>query len=152
MQSSLIAAEQCSAGDASAIEELFHRYAPTVERVLARIVGPTPDLEDLVQATFLEGLRVIGRFRGESSLSTWITGIAIHIAQHYLRAQRVRRHVPLELVPEEALSVPEGADQTLDERRMAIRIYELLDSIAACASATLFPVDAVATNQLRWPS
>ena len=123
--------ERCRAGDASAIEDLFRSYSPVVERVIARLVGPTPDIEDLVQTTFLEGLRVIGRFRGESTLTTWLTGIAVHVAQHHLRAGRVRRHVPLELVPEEALGGTSGADRSLDERRVAARLHELLDRIPA---------------------
>src|SRR5262252_352825 len=90
--------EACRAGQPEAIERLFRAYAPVVQGVIGRLVGPTPDFEDLVQTTFLEALRNISRFRGEAKLSTWLCQIAVHVSNHHLRSGKVRRHVPLELV------------------------------------------------------
>lgn len=121
------------------LEAFFHSYVGLVERMIARLVGPTAELEDLVQTTFAEALHNLSRFRGEARLGTWICSIAVHVAQHHLRAGRVRRHVPLELVPDDLHTVPsrsEGpsardADQTIDGRRLAIRLHEVLDHVSA---------------------
>src|SRR6185312_8667338 len=108
---------RCRVGDGQAIEELFRAHAPVVERVLGRLVGPVADLEDLTQTVFLEALSALQRFRGEASFKTWLLSIAVHVGQHYLRAGRVRRHVPLDLVPEDAVRGDTDHDRNLDERR-----------------------------------
>ncbi len=46
---------------------MFSESCGTVERVLGRILGATPDLEDLVQTTFIEAMRALPRYRGEAS-------------------------------------------------------------------------------------
>jgi RNA polymerase sigma-70 factor (ECF subfamily) len=127
----------CRAGRPEALERFFRTYGSMVEGVIGRLVGPTPDFEDLVQTTFTEALGNLGRFRGEARLSTWLCGIAVHVAQHHLRAGKVRRHVPLELVGGErapappALVDPGGADRTIDGRRLASRLHAVLDRISA---------------------
>jgi RNA polymerase sigma-70 factor, ECF subfamily len=110
---------------------MFEEMLPLVERVMMRVVGPGADLEDLTQVTFTETLRALPRFRGDASFKTWITSIAVHVAQHHLRAGRHRKFVALELVPEERVSAgPSDPEGRLDERRLGRRLYELLDGIA----------------------
>jgi RNA polymerase sigma-70 factor (ECF subfamily) len=126
----------CRAGRPEAIDQLYRTYGGMVEGVIGRLVGPTPDFEDLVQTTFAEALGNLGRFRGEAKLSTWLCGIAVHVAHHHLRAGKVRRHVPLELVAEDrapalpALVDPSVADQTIDGRRLASRLHAVCDRIS----------------------
>jgi RNA polymerase sigma-70 factor (ECF subfamily) len=126
----------CRAGQPEAFERLFRTYGGMVEGVIGRLVGPTPDFEDLVQTTFTEALGNLGRFRGEAKLSTWLCSIAVHVAQHHLRAGKVRRHVPLELVGGDrspappALVDPGSADRTIDGRRLASRLHAVLDRIS----------------------
>src|SRR3954468_12159478 len=57
----------CRSGRPEAIEQLFRAHRPMVERMIARLVGPSPDFEDLVQSTFVEVIRNLGRFRGRPS-------------------------------------------------------------------------------------
>jgi RNA polymerase sigma-70 factor, ECF subfamily len=121
--------QRCRVGDAKAVEELFRTHAPVVERVLSRLVGPVADLEDLVQTVFLEAMAALSRFRGEASFKTWLLSIATHVGQHYLRAGRVRRHIPLDLVPEDDLRGETHHDRLIDERRLALELHQLLDKI-----------------------
>ena len=120
----------CRAGDRNSIRQLFEENCPLVERVIGRMVGPTPDLEDLVQETFANALHSLPAYRGEASLRTWLTSIAVHVAQHHLRAGRLRRHAPLELLDERHLPAfaPE-AEARVDERRFSSRVHGLLDKI-----------------------
>lgn len=142
----------CRAGEPEAVTRMFEEYLPVLERVLGRIVGPGADLEDLTQITFIETLRALPRFRGDASFKTWITSIAVHVAQHHLRAGKYRRTVALELVPEARLD--DGAiapEERIDERRMARRLYDLLDRISPLKRVALLlfavegrPVEEVA--------
>ncbi|MSP63785.1 MAG: RNA polymerase sigma factor [Myxococcales bacterium] len=123
--------EGCRAGNRRDIEQLFLEYAGYIERVIGRFVGPTADLEDLVQTTFLQAIQTLARFRGEASFKTWLTSIAVHVAHHHLRAGRVRRHVPLEAVPESVVAQQAvDSDRQIDGRRLAPRLHQLLDTIA----------------------
>lgn len=126
----------CRAGRPEAIEEFFTAHSAMVERLIARLVGPSPDLEDLVQATFVEVIANLSRFRGEAKLSTWICGIAVHVAHHYLRAGKVRRHVSLELVSDDSpqhlailIDSRVAADQGIDSRRLATKLHTILDRV-----------------------
>ncbi|MBI5481141.1 MAG: RNA polymerase sigma factor [Deltaproteobacteria bacterium] len=123
--------QACRAGDAQALERFYRAHVDRVTRVIGRLVGPTPDLEDLVQATFIETLHSFARFRGEASLSTWVIRIGVHVARHHLR-RGVRRQAGLGLVPaaDDATPAEAGADARLDDHRVAQRVHVLLDRLS----------------------
>lgn len=84
--------EQCGSHQAAAVGVLFDRFHKTVYRFLSRYIGhASPDLDDLVQATFLEVIRCAGSYRQEAAVSTWILGIAINVARHFRRSEGRRR-------------------------------------------------------------
>jgi len=121
----------CRAGDPASLDRFFRTHVDYVERVVARLVGPTADLQDLVQTTFIEALQSFGRYRGEASLKTWVARIAVHVCLHQLRSG-VRRNVSLELVPpsNEPEDPTRRADGELPLRQLARRLHELLDRIS----------------------
>ena len=122
--------ERMRAGDPRALEAFYRAHVNRVTRAVGRLIGPTADLEDLVQSTFVEAIRSIPRYRGEASLATWVTRIAVHVAQHHLR-RGVRRSMPLEALPE--ADVPAAhptVERVLDDRSLAARVHGLLDRIA----------------------
>jgi RNA polymerase sigma-70 factor (ECF subfamily) len=87
-QDLLIAAAR---GDASALEELFRRHGDRVYRLLYRLRGiDSKDLEDLVQATFLEVQRSAYRFDNRASVGTLIFGIAMNVRRHHVRSETRR--------------------------------------------------------------
>lgn len=120
----------CRAGDPESLDRFFRLHVAYVERVVVRLVGPTTDLPDLVQTTFIEAIQSFSRYRGEASLKTWVARIAVHVCLHHLRAG-VRRHVSLELVPpsDEPEDPARRADGEFSLRQLARRLYDLLDRI-----------------------
>jgi RNA polymerase sigma-70 factor (ECF subfamily) len=79
-------------GDLAALDALFERFHVVVYRFLSRVAAADEaSRDDLVQATFLEVRRGARRFRGGSSVKTWILGIAANLARHHLRGERRRR-------------------------------------------------------------
>lgn len=75
-------------GSPAALASLFERFCDPVYRFLGSYVGKqSPDLDDLVQATFLEVMRAASKFRGGASVQTWIFGIAINVARHHRRSE-----------------------------------------------------------------
>lgn len=119
----------CAAGEAPAMGALFDRHAVRVARFLRRISRePGPDIADLVQATFLEAQRSAKRFRGRSTVSTWLLAIAANIASHYTRGERRRRHMEAALAttPKDYVKTPgEDAERSQLLARLAAGIDAL---------------------------
>jgi RNA polymerase sigma-70 factor (ECF subfamily) len=112
------------------LDRFFRTHVARVELVIARLVGPTPDLEDLVQTTFVQAMGAFPRFRGEASVATWVTKIAVRVALHQLR-RGVRRLLPLDEVPGaiEPRDPAPSADRLVHEHEVAVRLHAALDQI-----------------------
>lgn len=101
VEAELVAA--CLKGDVAAQRALFRREYPRINATIYRILGPTREVDDLVQETFIAAFRGLAKFRGESRLSTWIDRIAVRVAFDHVRT-RSRVPVPLGLAPGEELA------------------------------------------------
>jgi RNA polymerase sigma-70 factor (ECF subfamily) len=98
---------RCLGGDESAWAELFRVHGPPVKRFLARILGGTDGLDDLVQDVFVTVLTSLERFRGEARLRSWILGVAANTAAHHRRGLARRgRHILLPDQPDFLASLP----------------------------------------------
>ncbi len=81
-----------AAGDHAALGLLFDRFQPKIARFVQRYVGGvSAEVDDLVQTTFLEALRAAASFRQQSSVQTWLFGIAANVARNPIRANTRRR-------------------------------------------------------------
>lgn len=67
---------------------LINRYKETVYWHIRRLVVSHDDAEDATQETFIRIFRSAGRFRGSSSLKTWIYRIATNEALRILERRR----------------------------------------------------------------
>jgi RNA polymerase sigma-70 factor (ECF subfamily) len=69
-----------AAGDMAAFELLMRRYNRPLYRAARSIVRDDADAEDVLQEAYLLIFRNLGKFRGEASLSTWLTRIVVNEA------------------------------------------------------------------------
>jgi RNA polymerase sigma-70 factor (ECF subfamily) len=111
------AVEACQRGEREAFDLLVERYQRDVYRLCYRYVNNHEDANDLAQEVFLKAWRAIGRFRGESSVRTWLYRIGVNACLNF---RALRRPVTQELP--EALADPRpGAQarvQSDDEARL----------------------------------
>jgi RNA polymerase sigma-70 factor (ECF subfamily) len=122
--------EACRRGDRRALETVLREQAPYVERLLSRLIGPGADLEDLLQQTLIAACQSFPRYRGEASIRTWMSRIAVNIARQHLRRPERRRAV-LELVPDTLAEAGElSPRRQADRRRQLERLFHHLDAIA----------------------
>src|SRR5262245_48500950 len=70
---------RCLAGEERAFELLFLRHRGPVTGLVYRVLGPSPELEDLVQEVFIQVLRSLGTFRDEARFSTWLYRVALNV-------------------------------------------------------------------------
>ncbi|MBS0275407.1 MAG: RNA polymerase sigma factor [Proteobacteria bacterium] len=83
-------AARFAARDARAVRLVTGRNNQRLFRTAWSILKNRSEAEDVVQETYLRALGAIGRFEGRSSLSTWLTRIAINEALTRKRAQQRR--------------------------------------------------------------
>jgi RNA polymerase sigma-70 factor, ECF subfamily len=83
--------EKLKAHDAAAFETLIGRYSGDIYALLYRLTENAEDAADLTQDTFLNALRSIGKFRGDSGLKTWLFRIAINESRNRFRWWKRRR-------------------------------------------------------------
>lgn len=75
-------------GDEAAVRQLFRNHADRLHRHASRILGADdPDVEDVVQQTFLAALDGASGFDGRSQVSTWLFGIVTRRALDAARAR-----------------------------------------------------------------
>jgi RNA polymerase sigma factor (sigma-70 family) len=71
-------------GDATAFDTLIRRHDRFLYRVARSILLDDYEAEDVVQETFIKAFKRLVDFRGEASLSTWLTRIALNVALRVL--------------------------------------------------------------------
>lgn len=83
--------ERLRQGEAAAYERLVAEQTGDVYALLFRLTNDAEEARDLTQETFLRAFQSINRFRGDSTLRTWIYRIAINQARNRWRWWRRRR-------------------------------------------------------------
>jgi RNA polymerase sigma-70 factor, ECF subfamily len=121
---------RCQQGDQDAFRLLVERHVAGVYRHLSLLVGPGPDIDDLVQLVFLNIFQSIGRFRGQSAFSTWLFRITINVARQEIRVRTRRRRLGTAMGDAHKMSLT-SCEQT-PERCLSTRqgIYDVLEQIA----------------------
>lgn len=88
-------ARRISEGDASAVRLVFDEHAASIYRLLYRLLGDGDDAHDVLQESFLRGIREIDGYRGPS-LGGWLRAVAYRLGLNRLRSDRRRRSRELE--------------------------------------------------------
>jgi len=82
--------ERARKGDERAFRLLVERHEPRVAATAIGMLGPGDEAEDVGQETFIRLYRSLDRFRGDSSLGTYLTRIAINLSLTALKKRRRR--------------------------------------------------------------
>ena len=72
-------------------DELYRTQRGRVLATVRSVLGPSDEIEDVVQLVFIEVHRSLGRFQGRSMLSTWIYRIAVNVTLQHIRRKKRRR-------------------------------------------------------------
>jgi len=112
----------------SALGEAYDAHHIHVRAFGRKLLGDDTAAEDLVQETFLALPDAVARFRGDSSLRTFLVSIAVNRARHHLRGALRRRAVHGRF---EAEPPPSSPDPESDVRRgqLAAVITRALDAL-----------------------
>jgi RNA polymerase sigma-70 factor (ECF subfamily) len=79
-------------GDEAAFRTLYRRHTPPVYALVVRMLGDaSAEADDVLQDAWMRAVRALPRFRWESTLRTWITGIAVNRVREVFRSRTRRR-------------------------------------------------------------
>jgi len=123
--------DQARAGNDRAFRILVDRYEGIVAATVIGMLGAGDDAEDVGQETFIRFHRSLDRFRGESSVATYLTRIAINLSLTELKRRRrwtERFKAPFRV----AEDVFDRADPERDrERKLQFdRVWDAIDTLS----------------------
>ena len=142
-------------GDDGAFKELVMRYEPVVAATVKGMLGNSPEAEDVGQETFIRFYRSLGRFRGDSSVKTYITRIAMNQAINEIRRKTRRGKVFSSTSADEMQDVPDGrprgdegpdrerieqAIARLDEDFRSVIVLRLIDGYSTAETAKILNI------------
>lgn len=114
--------ERFARGDASAFEELVANHYAQVARLTQRLLGWREDAEDVVQEVFIAAYQHLHRFKGDSSLGTWLVAITVNQCRSHQRKWLVRLKLVrrlMSLAPGQA--APARSNEEQDEVARQVR-------------------------------
>lgn len=158
-------------GQRAAFDVIVERHRRVVYQVCFRLMGNHEDASDLAQDAFIRAYRAMGKFKGDSSLGTWLYRIAVNVCLNRLalktpqtEALELTQHVDTRREPPdepvlrgERAAMVKAAIARLPKKQRAtviLRVYHELphDEIAAILGSSVGAVKANffhALNNLR---
>lgn len=117
--------------------DIVNQYSAQVLSLVARIVDNRSDAEEITQDVFMKVFDSLHKFRGDSSLSTWIYRIAYNAAISQCRKRRIHN---VELCPKQDSYDQDSYDQSREAQ------YLLLEE----ALKGLTPSDSMLIHLYYW--
>ncbi len=84
------------AGDQKAFEQIVVKYQNMVAKVIIGMLGNRADADDVGQEAFLRFYRSMHQYKGDASLGTYLTRIAINLSLNELKRRASRKWLSLE--------------------------------------------------------
>lgn len=109
-EKSIVARAQ--AGDMDAFRALYDAYLRRVIAQVGRIMGPGPEVEDVVQKVFIQVHRSLPSFKGDAKFSTWLYRVTWNVTVSHMR----RRAPTVDLPALRQFAVSEGQWERLEAR------------------------------------
>jgi RNA polymerase sigma-70 factor (ECF subfamily) len=103
--------EAARSGDQRAFEHLYRTTVGPVYGLCLRLTANPSLAEECVQRAYIQAWRNLGKFRGDSAVTTWLHRIAVNEVRGHFRGER--RHEPggsLEDEPSAAQDQPGSVD------------------------------------------
>jgi RNA polymerase sigma-70 factor (ECF subfamily) len=127
------AVEACQRGEREAFDRLVERYQRDIYRLCYRYVNNHEDASDMAQEVFLKAYRAIGRFRGDSSFSTWLYRIAVNTCLNFRSGRRPLTQELSDSLPDHAAPVSER----LEGEESAARVRDAVSRLPQKQRATV---------------
>lgn len=105
------------------IEEIYRLYKDDIFRYLISLTYDPNLSEDLLSETFVRAIKSIARFKGDSSIKTWLFSIARYTWYDHIRKDK--KEVPIEELI--FLHINEDLEMETVNREAVTRIMDLIE-------------------------
>lgn len=114
---------RASAGEAAAARQIIRIHNQRLYRLVRAVLRSNADAEDVLQEAYLRAFASLNTFNGGSSLSTWLSRIALNAALMRLRAQKRQKRAapPIAAMEAQIIPFPLSSSTADPERVMAQR-------------------------------
>lgn len=116
------------AGEPQALGEVYDRHHEAVRAFARRLVGDQTIAEDLVHEVFVALPRLIRRFEGQSTLRSFLSGVAVNHARHYVRSAS-RRRAAVDRMGSEPNFASESPHESAEQRAFLRALNRALDTL-----------------------
>ncbi len=146
--------EEIKNGNDSAFRELILRYESIVAATVIGMLGNCAEMDDVGQEVFIRFYNSIDNFRGESSVGTYLTRIAINLSLNELK--RRKRHNLFFSRPSEAgidmadnnennsyhekKEIVHAAIQKLNAKHRSVIVLRMIDGYSTRETATILKI------------
>jgi RNA polymerase sigma-70 factor (ECF subfamily) len=132
------------AGDKTAYEELYNRYAPLIRAICYDAVGNLVDAQDLAQDVFMRAYDRLGTLRDPDRFGRWLVGIARLRCREWRRQNAPGRDGRIEL-DDAVAAAPDPSENNRigrlrqmiamlpEKERVALHVFYLQDNSAETA-------------------
>lgn len=114
---------------ATVLDDMMRVYGQDVWRYAYFLTKRTDAADDISQDVFLKAYRKLASFRGESSVRTWLLGIARHASLNYMRTAFFRKVTLVDRIWSNENE--RSAEQAAMERLQTERIWDMVLSLPA---------------------
>jgi RNA polymerase sigma factor (sigma-70 family) len=119
---------ETQAGNPAAMGILLERHRAGMTAAAVRILGPGPDVEDVVHDAFLVALGSVGRLRDPDSAGAWLSGIARNLGR---RRRRSVTRAQLGLATQSAAGpVSPSAEAAIDSLALRDWVWSALNRLS----------------------
>jgi RNA polymerase sigma-70 factor, ECF subfamily len=115
-------------GEPSAVGEAYDEHQGAVRAFARRLLGDPSLAEDMVHEVFVTLPKAVQRFRGDSSLRTFLISIAVNHARHFARS-RARYASALERLADEPGASIEDPERHTQRRELADILSRALSTL-----------------------
>ena len=120
-ESDYVLAREAAHGAMTSIGDLYVRHSGRVYAQCLRMTGDPAEAEDLTHEVFIQLLRKIGSFRGDSQFSTWLYRLTVNqVLMHFRRVKGRREEMEIEALIEKSASFRQTSTAALMVERIGL--------------------------------
>ena len=143
-------------GDRNAFRKIVEQYESTVAAAVYGMLGRCSEAEDIGQEVFIRFYNALGRFRGDSTIKTYLTRIAINLSLNELNRRKRRKQFFETSISEKINDIKEPEETSwkedweiihkalgrLDEKYKSVLVLRLINGYSTREAAQILKLPA----------
>lgn len=117
-------------GESAAFTQLYERTYQLAWGVLYKVVGPSADLEDLLQESYLQLMKALKSYRGESKVTTFLHRVCVNVGLMHLRGKRRRPEDPTDELPDTEAGLSANPEHAARVKQAAAMMQRALSALS----------------------